>query len=152
MARTTHHVRYNHRDENCDNHDCGTEWATNRHYYFRVHACTFVGPKHTIEDLRYSAAVLARAERTGTRPLPTRVRATMAEHMRWGRGYNETAIAFYSEWRETIRRRRANDDVRAARGLINAALRAGDDDAYDAADDLDFEDGNHHHDAAWYAW
>jgi hypothetical protein len=149
MARTTHHVRYNHRDANCDNHECPSGWT---HHLLRARECTFSGPQHTIDDLRYSAAVLARAERTGTRPIPARVHATMAEHMRWGRGYNETAIAFYADWREGITRTRIGSDLRAARTLINAALREGDEDAFEAADDLDFEDGNHHHNAAWYAW
>lgn len=151
MARTVHHVPLRHRDGECNNHDCAAR-TPYRPGFYAFGSCDYRGPRHAVFDLRYSAADLDRAERTGTRPVPSASRHVMPTHIRWERLHDDGDIGYYADRFERVARMRTREDLTAARGLVNAALRNGDTDAYSAADDLALDPVRHRGSAIWESW
>ena len=118
MSRTVHHVRLKRRHGRAEGY-----WSS-----------------HQITDLRYSAAVLAEATRTGRRPLPEwSVQSRVFD--RWPRATNDPEYGYFA--RIAKRQRRCHDRT-ALRRLVmeldgvarrSGALRAADA-ALDAAPEL----------------
>jgi hypothetical protein len=150
MARTVHHVRDAHRTSNCDNHTCN---HANAPWRLVARACDHDGPGHEATTLRYSARDLARATRTGTRPMPAATRVVTPRHISYGRHYYGHAIAEIADLFESRARTRIGEDLTAARRAVNAALRAGDGtEAPGAADEFDLAPTRHRHGAIYDAW
>ncbi|MGV8847507.1 MAG: hypothetical protein ACOH1Y_14825 [Propionicimonas sp.] len=128
MSRTVHHIAYTHRDGNCSNHDCaynrltipaplmGWSWLSAK-------TCDFTGPDHTITELRYSAVVLAAAGRTGARPIPEPVTATMPMHRHQARSWQLDTMGASVRDQSRADRRRTGPGLRALTGDVNAFLR-----------------------------
>lgn len=155
MARTASHVPYTRRDENHNNHD---ESICSRRPRYGGYAfdwsCSYTGPAHSIDDLRYSAAALATAEATGTRPVPTRVVATL-DRQGWARQQASPGeMRYYANQRERASRSALRTDLIAARGWANAALTDPwvEDGWDDLLDEIDVLPIRTRHSARWDVW
>lgn len=144
MSRTVHHVRYNHRDSTREYEE---RLALYPHLRWGLRRMFSARESHVVFTLRYSAAAERRAEESGHRPRPEKLRRRLRAYtyprtFGMGRIVSEPA-------RRLQRALRAAE--RATERQIRAVLRAAPD-PVEQAWDVDFPDPRHRHFGVWDAW
>jgi hypothetical protein len=147
MSRTVHHIVYTRRRSTQErNREYEELIASGGNCWMSYHPLFTTMEWHTLYDLRYSAAEVAKAERDGRRPRPTKLRHRL-EAYEYPRSYGLRVIGGISNRQE--RGLRAADRVmdRRVRQMLRGAQ-----DAVEAAWDVDFPDPRHRHFGVWDSW
>lgn len=144
MSRTVHHVVYKRRHSTLErNREYEELIASGGNCWMSYHRLFTTMEWHSLSDLRYSAAELAKAEREGRRPRPQQRRHHL-EAYTYPRTCGLRVIGGISNRQE--RGLRAAD--RAMDRKARQALR-GAQDAVEAAWDMEFPDPRHRHFGVW---